>query len=47
MPKNSWVTHHHMAMDEPRYIFFHYWGHGPAVRLAHALHGALTTLEAK
>ena len=41
---NIVAIHHHMAMEEPRYIFLHYWGRGPAVRLAQALHGALATL---
>ena len=44
---NIVAIHHHMAMEEPRYIFLHYWGRGPAARLAHALQGALTTLETK
>ena len=44
---NVVAIHHHMAMEEPRYIFLHYWGRGPAVTLAQALKAALTTLEAK
>ena len=44
---NVVAIHHHMAMEEPRYIFLHYWGRGPAVTLAHALKTALATLEAK
>ena len=44
---NIVAIHHHMAMEEPRYIFLHYWGRGPAVTLAQALKTALTTLEAK
>ncbi len=44
---NIVAIHHHMAMEEPRYIFLHYWGRGSAARLAHALHGVLTTLETK
>ena len=44
---NVVAIHHHMAMEEPRYIFLHYWGRGPALRLAQALHGALTTIETK
>ncbi|MEA3209448.1 MAG: hypothetical protein QOE70_2505 [Chthoniobacter sp.] len=44
---NIVAIHHHMAMEEPRYIFLHYWGRGPAVMLAQALKTALTTLEAK
>jgi hypothetical protein len=44
---NIVAIHHHMAMEEPRYIFLHYWGRGPAVTLAQALKTALATLEAK
>ena len=44
---NIVAIHHHMAMEEPRYIFLHYWGRGPAVTLAQALKAALTTLETK
>ena len=44
---NIVAIHHHMAMEEPRYIFLHYWGRGPALRLAQALHGVLTTVETK
>ena len=44
---NIVAIHHHMAMEEPRCIFLHYWGRGPALRLAQALHGALTTIETK
>ena len=44
---NVVAIHHHMTMEEPRYIFLHYWGRGPALRLAEALHGALTTIETK
>jgi hypothetical protein len=44
---NIVAVHHHMAMEEPRYIFLHYWGRGPALTLAQSLKAALTTLEAK
>ena len=44
---NIVAIHHHMTMEEPRFIFLHYWGRGPALRLAEALHGALTTIESK
>jgi hypothetical protein len=30
-----------MTMEEPRYFFLHYWGHGPATELANALKNAL------
>jgi hypothetical protein len=44
---NIVAIHQHMAMEEPRYIFLHYWGRGPAVTLAQALKSALSTLETK
>ena len=44
---NIVAVHHHMAMEEPRYIFLHYWGRGPAARLAYALHSALVTLDTR
>ena len=44
---NIVAIHQHMAMEEPRYIFLHYWGRGPAVTLAQSLKTALTTLETK
>ena len=44
---NVVAIHHHMAMEEPRYIFLHYWGRGPALTLARSLKAALTTLEPK
>ena len=44
---NIVAIHHHMAMEEPRYIFLHYWGRGPAATLAKSLKAALTTLETK
>jgi hypothetical protein len=44
---NIVAIHQHMAMEEPRYIFLHYWGRGPAATLAQALKGALATLETK
>ena len=44
---NIVAIHSHMAMEEPRYIFLHYWGRGPASTLALALRTALTKLEVK
>jgi hypothetical protein len=44
---NIVAIHQHMTMEEPRYIFLHYWGRGPALRLAQAIHGALKTTETK
>ena len=34
---NIVAIHHHMTQEEPRYIFLHYWGKGPALALAHSL----------
>jgi hypothetical protein len=44
---NIVAIHQHMAMEEPRYIFLHYWGRGRAVTLAQALKTAINTLETK
>ena len=33
--------HHHMTHEEPRILFLHYWGRGPAVKLADSLQRAL------
>jgi hypothetical protein len=44
---NIVAIHQHMTMEEPRYIFFHYWGRGPALTLAQAVKGALAMLETK
>jgi hypothetical protein len=38
---NIVAIHSHMAAEEPRMIFFHYWGRGPAKDLAHAISAAL------
>lgn len=35
------AIHHHMTFEQPRYIFLHYWGVGPAQKLASTLRGAL------
>lgn len=37
------AIHHHMTMEEPRYIFLHYWGRGKSTDLAHTLKAALQT----
>jgi hypothetical protein len=42
---NIVAIHSHMAGEEPRMIFFHYWGHGPADDLAKAVKNALRTTE--
>src|SRR6266567_2349735 len=38
---NIVAIHHHMIGEEPRIIFFHYWGRGPAKQLASAIRTAL------
>lgn len=38
---NIVAIHHHMVGEEPRLIFFHYWGRGPAKDLAIAVATAL------
>jgi hypothetical protein len=30
-----------MTYEQPRILFFHYWGRGPAKKLAEAIQGAL------
>ena len=34
---NIVAIHHHMTHEQPRYLFLHYWGKGPAGKLATAL----------
>jgi hypothetical protein len=38
------ALHHHMLGDEPRIIFLHYYGRGPATTLAEGFHAALNEL---
>ena len=38
---NIVAIHNHMTLEEPRYVFLHYWGRGPAVELANAVKNAL------
>jgi Domain of Unknown Function (DUF1259) len=38
---NIVAIHSHMTHEQPRILFFHYWGRGPAKRLAEAIQGAL------
>jgi Domain of Unknown Function (DUF1259) len=38
---NIVAIHNHMTMEEPRYLFLHYWGRGPAAELAKAVKNAL------
>jgi hypothetical protein len=40
---NVVAIHHHMTHEEPRYVFLHYWGKGPALELARALKAAIDT----
>jgi hypothetical protein len=42
---NIVAIHHHMIGDQPRTIFFHYWGRGPAGDLATAIAAALKTTK--
>jgi len=37
------AIHNHMTGEEPRIVFLHYWGVGPAARLAQGLRSALNT----
>jgi Domain of Unknown Function (DUF1259) len=34
---NIVAIHNHMTMEEPRYVFLHYWGRGLAAELAKAV----------
>jgi hypothetical protein len=38
---NIVAIHQHMTHEEPRIMFFHYWGRGPAKDLAQAVKGGL------
>jgi len=38
---NIVAIHSHMTHEQPRILFFHYWGRGPARKLAEAIQGAL------
>lgn len=40
---NVVAIHHHMAMEEPKYLFLHYWGKGKAADLAKAVKAAMAT----
>jgi Domain of Unknown Function (DUF1259) len=40
---NVVAIHSHMTHEQPRILFFHYWGRGPAKKLAEAIQGALLT----
>src|SRR5437660_4608276 len=38
---NIVAIHSHVTHEQPRILFFHYWGRGPAKNLAEAIEGAL------
>jgi hypothetical protein len=38
---NIVAIHHHMTGEQPRILFLHYWGRGPAAQLATTVKGAL------
>lgn len=38
---NIVAIHSHMTNEQPRILFFHYWGRGPAKKLAETIQGAL------
>src|SRR5215211_6483865 len=40
---NVVAIHNHMEGENPRVIFLHYWGVGPAGKLAHGVKAALDT----
>jgi len=37
------AIHNHMTGESPRIVFLHYWGVGPAAKLAATLRSALDT----
>jgi hypothetical protein len=43
---NIVAIHHHMTHEQPRTIFLHYWGRGPAQKLANAVKTALQATKA-
>ncbi len=43
---NIVAIHHHMTGETPRYLFLHYWGKGPASKLAGGLKKAVDTQKA-
>ncbi len=40
---NVVAIHNHMTHEEPRIMFLHFWGKGPAEELAHGIKSALET----
>ena len=43
---NIVAIHHHMTGETPRYLFLHYWGKGPASKLAGSLKKVIDTQKA-
>lgn len=41
------AIHHHMTGTEPTVYFLHYWGRGPADKLATAVHAAVDQTSPK
>jgi hypothetical protein len=44
---NIVAIHHHMAGEEPRLIFLHYWGRGKAQDLAKSVRAAINLTATK
>ena len=42
---NIVAIHSHMTHEEPRILFFHYWGRGPAKQLAQAVKDAMNAIR--
>jgi hypothetical protein len=42
---NIVAIHSHMTQETPRILFFHYWGRGPAKKLAEAVKSGLLIIE--
>ena len=42
---NIVAIHSHMTHEEPRILFFHYWGRGPAKQLAQSLKDAMAAIR--
>lgn len=41
------AVHNHMVNDDPRMVFVHFWGEGPAAELARGLRAALDALDSQ
>jgi hypothetical protein len=42
---NVVAIHNHMTHEQPRIVFLHFWGKGPAEDLAHGIKAALATQQ--